>query len=97
MDTVVIIWIVGMLISGFVYRARAGLGIWHRISPIGSGGTGLEWFFVTVGKVLVWPVVCALWVVKGTPEPRIVFNEKAEARRRLIDASGGSLSTSHDA
>ena len=81
MGTLIAFWLISGLIAGLVYRVRAGLGFWFSYRMLGDGGLGVEWTAITVGKSLVWPVVLLYWLANDRPEPRIVFNEKAELRR----------------
>lgn len=87
------LWLVyfgGMLASGMVFRARAGIGIWRRMKVTGEGGFGLGWTLAAAGKTLVWPIVLVVWLVQGRPEPRVVFNDKArERQQRQAAAAAG--------
>lgn len=76
-----LIYFIGMLVALSVFRVRAGLGFWHGLALFGPGGVGLEWLAINTGKAMVWPVTAAVWLATDRPEPAIVFNEKAVARR----------------
>jgi hypothetical protein len=73
---------ISVLISAYIMRARAGAGVWHRLKVFGDDGFGLGWVLTIVLASMVWPITLILWLARGRPEPRIVFNEKAEERRR---------------
>ena len=77
-----ITYAVGWLVSGVVYRLRAGLPAFQRIGVFGTGGVRLGWFAMSVGKIIAWPFVLGVWLATGRPEPRIVYDEKAAARKR---------------
>jgi hypothetical protein len=77
-----LVYLAGFFVSGYVYRARAGAGVMGRIAITGPGGFGVGWFLLLMCKAVLWPIVLVVWLATGRPEPRIVFNEKAEARRR---------------
>jgi hypothetical protein len=98
---IVIAYILGIIVTAAVFNWRAGLSIMttpfsgHRItarypdvrSLTGniSGGAGMKWWMVKIGKQLVWPIVFVVWLVKGRPEPGVQFNELA--LQRLNDRS----------
>jgi hypothetical protein len=73
-------YIVGFLVAMTVIRARAGVGQ-GRIQILGKQGFGVEWFATVVVATLFWPVTLGIWLIRGRPEPRVVFNHKAEERR----------------
>lgn len=79
-------WLIGIVVAVVVTRARSGIGNWGRIHVFGEGGVGIEWFAGTLMAVAFWPATLAIWLVRGRPEPRIVFNEKAAERRRRMAA-----------
>lgn len=80
MGTVVVIYIVGIVVAIMTYRIRAGLGVWARYRIFGPDGVGLEWTALTAAKGFGWPVVFAVWLASGRPEPRIVYNDRAVER-----------------
>jgi hypothetical protein len=75
-------WLVGMFVSTCVLRARAGVGVWGRMRIFGSRGFGPTWFVTGVIASFAWPITLAIWLARGRPEPRVVFNEKALERER---------------
>ena len=75
------IYAIVALVSLYVMRARAGAGIWHRLKVFGDDGFGLGWIVTITIAGLFWPVTLAIWLARGCPEPRVVFNEKALERR----------------
>lgn len=76
-----LIYFLGFFIGLIYVRARAGLGQ-GRIKIIGEGGVGLEWFVGSLLTLMFWPVSFVVWLARGRPEARIVFNDKARERRR---------------
>ncbi|MGV9213665.1 hypothetical protein ACTFTM_17565 [Micromonospora sp. RB23] len=76
-----LVYFVGFFIGMIAVRARAGLGQ-GPIKILGDGGVGLEWFVGSLLTLMFWPVSLVLWLARGRPEPRIVFNDKARERRR---------------
>ena len=77
---IAVIYLGGLFVSTFVYRARAGAGVMRRLRILGPGGYGAGWLSVQIGKALVWPAVLIYWLANGKPEPAIVFDEKARRR-----------------
>lgn len=77
-------WIAGIYFAGFiaslfVYRVRAGVGVFEY----GLGmlfDYGLAWALLSGIKTMFWPIVLIYWLVNGQPEPRYVFNHKAAQR-----------------
>lgn len=80
-----IVYFAGTLISTIVLRARAGVGQ-RRIKILGADGFGVVWFLTALVSSLFWPVTLAVWLARGRPEPRVVFNEKAAERQRRLRA-----------
>lgn len=80
----ILVWIYlgGIVVSVLVLRVRAGVGVWHGLRIFGPNGFGPVWAVTLVACSMVWPVALAVWLVRGRPEPRVVFNEKALERRR---------------
>lgn len=72
------------IISVFVMRARAGAGVWHRLKVIGDNGFGVGWVMTISIAATFWPITLGRWLLRGCPEPRVVFNEKAVERRRRM-------------
>jgi hypothetical protein len=81
----VFIWFIGMFIGMIVVRHRAGVGQ-GRIKILGRDGFGFFWFWRMVFALMFWPVTLIIWLARGCPEPRIVFNERAEERRRSMQS-----------
>jgi hypothetical protein len=77
-------WI-GLFAGMVAIRHRAGVGQ-GRIQILGREGFGLTWFCQTLVALLFWPVTLIIWLVRGRPEPRVVFNERAEERQRAAQA-----------
>lgn len=81
------IYLAGWLGTVCVMRVRAGIPLWGRIKVFGRGGVGVDWILIGIVIALGWPVALVVWLLRGRPEPRIVFNEKARERaRRLASA-----------
>jgi len=76
------IYIVGWFTAIMVIRVRAGAGVWRRLQVFGQDGFGLGWTMTAGTAALFWPVTLIIWLVRGRPEPRIVFNDKALERQR---------------
>lgn len=74
--------VVGWLIAIMVIRTRAGVGVWHRLKVFGEGGYGPGWAMSAGLAAFFWPITLLVWLAWGRPEPRRVFNEKAQERRR---------------
>jgi hypothetical protein len=81
---IAIAYFVGFFVAMVVIRHRAGVGQ-RRLKIFGPGGVGLDWFVVTFVITLFWPVSLGVWLARGRPEPRIVFNERAEERERATN------------
>lgn len=76
-----IVWLVGVAGSAMVMRYRAGIG--HgRLRVFGPNGFGPAWIATSIALSLAWPITLAVWLYKGRPEPRVVFNHRAEERQR---------------
>lgn len=80
---IALIWFVGMVVGMVVVRHRAGVGQ-GRIKIIGRDGFGFVWFWRMVFAIAFWPVTLVIWLARGRPEARTVFNERAEQRRRSM-------------
>ncbi|WP_433687049.1 hypothetical protein ACQP0I_26035 [Micromonospora carbonacea] len=76
-----IVYLLGILVATIVIRSRAGVGQ-GPIKILGSDGFGLGWFLTALSASLFWPITLGLWLARGRPGPRVVFNEKAAERRR---------------
>ncbi len=74
-------YLIGIVITMVVIRSRAGVGQ-GRIKVFGDGGFGPVWFAVCVISMIFWPITLAVWLARGRPEPRVVFNHRAEERLR---------------
>ena len=86
--TLTYLYLPGFIVSVFVMRARAGAGIWHRLRITGPQGFGIVWTTTVALCSMVWPITLAVWLLRGRPEPRVVFNEKA-VERQSRQAAGG--------
>jgi hypothetical protein len=75
-------WIIGVVVAVSVIRIRAGAGFWRGLKVFGHGGFGPVWVGTALVCAMVWPVTLAVWLARGRPEPRVVFNEKALERQR---------------
>jgi hypothetical protein len=75
-------YIAGILIAASVIRVRAGVGLANQLKILGDRGFGPVWFLTAMAASMFWPVTLVVWLVRGRPEPRIVFNDKAEERHR---------------
>lgn len=74
---------IGIFVAMSVIRVRAGTGFWYGLRVFGPGGFGPTWVGMLVICSMFWPITLAVWLARGRPEPRIVFNEKALERQRL--------------
>ncbi|MFF0655565.1 hypothetical protein [Micromonospora tulbaghiae] len=79
--TLLLVYALGWFIAFLVIQFRAGLG-WHGHKLLGEGGLGIEFLFFSWVAMMFWPVTLVVWLARGRPEPRIVFGDKAEERRR---------------
>ncbi|TCK22269.1 hypothetical protein [Pseudonocardia endophytica] len=84
------VYLIGILVSGTVIRARAGTGVWLRLKVFGPDGFGPVWIATATACSMAWPVTLAVWLARGRPEPRVVFNEKAEERSRRETAAAAA-------
>jgi hypothetical protein len=87
MELLILLWPVGFIVGIGVLRVRAGLGLWHTLRVFGPGGVGLAWPFAAGLCALLWPITLVVWLARGCPEPRVVFNERAEAREARLGVS----------
>lgn len=83
-------YLIGMLVSGTVIRARAGTGVWLRLKVFGPEGFGPVWIATATACSVAWPVTLVVWLARGRPEPRVVFNEKAVERQRRQAAAAAA-------
>lgn len=74
-------YVLGMVAATVVIRYRAGTGQ-GRIRIFGPAGFGVGWFLTGMVASLAWPITLAVWLFRGRPEPRLVFNHKADERQR---------------
>ena len=81
-------YLLGLVVSVSVMRVRAGAGFWRGLRITGPDGFGVVWATTVVLCSMVWPLTLAIWLLRGRPEPRTVFNDKAVERRRR-EAAGG--------
>lgn len=88
MEFVVFTWFIGILVALSVMRVRAGAGFWRRLKVFGPNGFGPAWVVTIVACGMFWPVTLAVWLLRGRPEPRMVFNHKAEERLAAQQAAG---------
>jgi|GEM_PF-6707883 hypothetical protein len=80
MWVVVLAYLVGIFIARGVICSRAGLSAVRGFQVGGPDGFGYM-FALRVGTAsLFWPLALAVWLLRGRPEPKLVFDEKA---RRL--------------
>jgi hypothetical protein len=77
----VCLYVVGMFVAASVMRARAGVGVWHRLKVLGDDGFGVAWVTQLTVATMFWPITLVIWLARGCPEPRVVFNEKAVERQ----------------
>ena len=73
--------LIGMLVAMSVMRVRAGAGFWRGLKVLGPDGFGVLWVAQLVVCSMFWPVTFAVWLARGRPEPRVVFNHKADERQ----------------
>jgi hypothetical protein len=88
-----LIWIVGFLVSWFMYYQRAGLagikareGIDWREFLIPNPA----WFLQMWGKCSVWPVVLVVWLAQDRPDSqwRAVSEINGQPARTIVRVSG---------
>lgn len=89
LGAMVVVYWVGFLVAIPVLRIRAGTGFWHRLKIFGPGGFGPVWVATMVVCAMFWPLTLAVWLARGRPEPRVVFNDRA-SERQARPAAGGS-------
>jgi hypothetical protein len=77
---------IGMLVAMSVIRVRAGGGFWLGLKAFGPDGFGPVWVGTLIICSMAWPITLAVWLARGRPEPRIVFNDKAVERQRRAAA-----------
>lgn len=80
-------YFIGVIVSVSVLRWRAGTGFWYGLRVFGPNGFGPVWTGTVIVCSMAWPVTLAVWILRGRPEPRIVFNEKALERQRRAGVS----------
>jgi hypothetical protein len=88
--TLVHLHLLGVLVAMGVMRVRAGTGLWYGLRVFGPGGHGIVWIATVAVCSMVWPITLAVWLLRGRPEPRVVFNDKAFERLRRQAAGGVS-------
>ncbi|MDN5932473.1 MAG: hypothetical protein L0I24_15640 [Pseudonocardia sp.] len=76
-----LVWLLGVAVSAVVIRHRAGTGQ-GRLRVFGPNGFGLGWIMTSLACSVAWPITLAVWLYRGRPEPRTVFNHKAGERQR---------------
>lgn len=91
MIPVVVVYVVGIFVSSPIYKSRAGAPAFGRFRIFGKRGFGVGWITSVIGKMFAWPVVLVVWLIKGRPQPRRVFNEKAAARQTETAPSASKL------
>ena len=86
-------YLIGWVAAILILRHRAGINTWGRIQVFGKEGFGLAWVTMCAVCALFWPITLIVWLVRGRPEPRVVFNGKAAGRRRVLESgrSGNGL------
>lgn len=66
MGFVMVVYLIGLFSSIFVYIARAGL---FKVDA--NRGefvlSNVGWHLMAVGKAFVWPLVLILWLIQGMP------------------------------
>ena len=78
-------YVIGWITAIMVIRVRAGVGVWQRLKVLGDEGFGVTWTMNAGLAALFWPITLIIWLARGRPEPRVVFNDKALERRRRSD------------
>lgn len=81
------LWGLGWIIAVAVLRVRAGVGLWHRLRVFGPTGFGLAWNTTIAFCAFFWPITLVVWLARGCPEPRVVFNERALEREARLRAA----------
>lgn len=74
---------VGIAVSIFVYPRRVGLNFYAYQAAFmhePSRREGIPWVIKTIGKIAVWPIVCALWVQAGRPPTHVLYGPDASER-----------------
>jgi hypothetical protein len=72
---IIVIYIVGLIVSTFVFKKRAGLPVMRNLRVFGRDGVGLGFLMLSVGKSMIWPIVLVVWIATGRPAPRTRFLE----------------------
>lgn len=86
---IALVYLVGLVISIYVYRVRAGLGIFSKLRT-GSGGVGVGWLMLNVTKAVLWPLILGVWLARGRPAPGTHFTRSAPRAEDLCTNCGGS-------
>ncbi len=82
------VYFVGLIVGMLIMRSRAGFGSFAPLVAYDGNGTSvLGWLITCLAMITVWPVSLVIWLARGCPPPRIVFNEKAAERRRSAAGS----------
>jgi ABC-type dipeptide/oligopeptide/nickel transport system permease component len=63
---IALIWFIGMVVTVGVGRSRIGM-TQRGTLPIELILRSLPWFLTTMVVIAFWPVVLALWLVRGRP------------------------------
>ncbi len=81
-----VVWFIGLVVAVSVIRSRAGLGIWQGL----RGSDAWSYFWLTKIGIysIFWPVTLAVWLVRGRPEPPVVFERTPSGFRRRIQQPG---------
>jgi hypothetical protein len=89
----VVVWtyLIGVLVAVSVMRVRAGAGFWRGVKVFGADGFGPVWVGTVIVCGMAWPITLAVWLARGRPEPRVVFNEKAAERRLAAERAAGGI------
>lgn len=81
-------WLLGGFVSVSIMRVRAGVGFWRGLRIFGPDGFGPGWATTVVISSMFWPITLVIWLARGCPEPRTVFNHKADERRAAARRAG---------
>lgn len=81
-------WLGGIVVAVSVMRVRSGAGFWRRLTVFGPNGFGPMWVATLTVCGMFWPITLVVWLLRGCPEPRVVFNHKADERQAARRAAG---------
>ncbi len=75
MGWVILAYFVGFIVSIFVFRLRAGIGLTE--TP-GLSLNTFGWSAKNAMKGFVWPIVLVVWLATGRPDHPVRFGENEQ-------------------